>query len=697
MNNKFGKINKRSLIAIIGVILVAIISIPMLYSSIYLSAFWDTYGNINKVPVAFVNLDKNISNNEQNYCIGKDVEINLKDNDKVKWNFVDYDEAKSGVENSSYYAMVVIPENFSQKLLDSKEGKFEKPEIIYEGNKGRNFVFSQISQRVAESIKANVAENIQKETSKAIVNNLNEMKSSIKDASEGAGKIYGGTQQLLDGSAKISCGTLQAKNGSEQLQNGLKEAADGENKVLDGTDTLISRLNTFKESLTQKNSDIDELVSGANNVADKVSLITDNVDKQLPQKLNGAANGVDDVSKAVNYAQGLISVAINNLKANGNFSEADKQNIAIANSVLESVKDKDISKNIAAPLRGASTTAQSLVDGIPKLQEGTVMVANGTSKLAKVIVNTQAQAAAGANQLIAGANQLKDGSNSLLKGLNTAAVSAGKLKDGLIDLNNGALSLSNGLNSVNNGVSELNNGLRDGYIKINDNLKFTSDDMANFMAGPVVLKDQSINEVKYYGEGLAPYFISLSLWLGAMFTNLGFTIIKRIRKFNSKVLDSFMVKFLIGSIIAALQAVLLSFVLVKGLRIDTVNVNYFYLFNVFIALVFFSIMYSASDILGIVATPIMFIIFLLQLSSSGGTFPIETAPKFFRVIGEYFPMTYSINGLRMITSGINPYILKEDICVLLGFMIGFLILSFLARNVVNYFKTTKNETVELTA
>lgn len=696
MDKGFKKIKKRTLFTIIGVTLIAIILIPMLYSSIYLSAFWDTYGNLNSVPVAFVNLDKPISKDGEEYNIGKDVENNLKDNDKVKWNFVSYDDAKKGVEGYNYYAIIIIPEDFSQKLANSTDGNFEKPEVVYEGNKGKNYVFSQISQRVADGIKANIAEEIQKNTSKKLVDKLSEVKDKIRDARDGTGKINNGTQQLLDGSVTLTDGTLQAKNGSDKLQNGLKDAANGESQILNGTVSLIDGLNAFKENLTQKNNDVDRLVGGAKAVAQGTSLIKDKINKaNLSKGMNDAANGIDGISKTVDYADSLITSALRDFKVNGSFCQEDIKNLMKAQGYLEAIKKQNISEKIGEPLKNASTSAQDLVNGLDQLQAGAQGVASGTEQLAKGIENTQAKAAAGADQLIAGANQLKNGNNSLLNGLNTAVVKAGELKNGLANLNSGAANLSYGLNTVNNGVTELNNGLKDGYTKINDNLKFTSDDMANFVSEPVVLRDQSINDVKYYGEGLAPYFISLSLWLGAMFTNLGLTLLKKINKIQGKVLDSFIGKFLIGAVIAVSQASLLSLVLVKGLNIDTVNVSYFYMFNMFIAVVFFSIMYGASNLMGIIATPIMFIIFLLQLSSAGGTFPIETAPKFFRIVGEYFPMTYSINGLRMIISGINASILTRDINILVVFMSAFLVFSSLIKNIIDYVNTVKNEPLEL--
>lgn len=694
MKGKNEKANKKSLLIIIGIALVAIIVIPMLYSSIYLSAFWDTYGNLNSVPVAFVNLDKQVTKDGKDYDIGKDVEDSLKDNDKVKWSFVSYDEAKQGVEGSDYYAMIVIPENFSESLVSSLEGKFTKPEVVFEANKGKNYVFSQISERVAENIKVNIDDNIQKETSKALVDSLYEIKDSIKEASDGASKLQDGTQLLYNGSSKLTDGLNKAADGTQTLQNGLKDAANGESQILNGTDSLINGLYTFKSSLTQKNEAIPKLVEGAGTLAKGVSDAKDganNLNTQLSQGLNRAANGVDEVSKNVNTAEDLLESAMANFTSKGEFSAEDKRKIATAQKILEGVKKSNISGTIATPLRKASNSAKPLADGLSKLQVGAQNVADGTAKLAKGIEDNQAKASAGVDMLISGADKLKYGSSTLLTGLNTAATKTGELKNGLTTLNNGASRLNNGLRDVNDGTTKLNDGLATGYTEINDNIKFTSDDLANFVADPVVLKDTSINEIKYYGEGLAPYFISLSLWLGAMFTNLLLTLIKKVNKIDHKVVDSFSGKFFIGAIVAVIQSLLLSFVLIKGLNIDTVNMNYFYLINMLIAIAFFSVMYGAANVMGIIATPIMFIIFLLQLSSSGGTFPIETAPSFFRVASQYFPMTYSVNALRMIISGINSTILVKDINMLLTFMGSFLVIGFAVKFFTKKIKDNKED------
>lgn len=693
--NKFTA--KKSVIGILIISVIAVTLIPMLYSSIYLSAFWDVYGKLDNVPVAFVSMDKPIVKDNKKYNIGQDLQDNLKDNKKVQWNFVNYDDAKSGVEGNKYYAMIVIPEDFSKKIADSKDGVFNKPEIIYEANKGRNYIFSQISEKVATSIKSEIAENIQEETSKALVDNLYDIKKSLGDASDGANKLQDGTQQLYDGSKDLSNGLIKASNGSGELQKGLKDAAKGESQVYNGINSLSIGLNQLKEGLVQKNDKVDQLVAGAKGVSDGASSIyskASDANIKLSQNLNSAATGIKDVSSYINTSDALVASVLETYKTTGNL---DVATLMKAQAILDGVKSKDISSNIAYPLSQSANSLQPLVDGLGTLKGGAKQVADGTSELVKGIEASQIQAAAGVDQLIAGTSSLKEGSGQILQGLNTATDKTGELSSGLSQLSNGANTLNSGLNDANEGSKELKNGLNSGYTDMTNNLKFTSDNMANFVKEPVVLNENTINNVEYYGEGLAPYFVSLSLWLGAMFINLLLSLVKKFDLIKGKFFNSFLGKFVLGTVIAVVQALLVSIVLTKGLNIHTVSMTTFFITNMFISVVYFSVMYGASHAIGIVATPIMFIIFLLQLASSGGTFPIETAPTFFKIINEYIPMTYAVSILRMVTSGINSVVFNKDIFILLIFMLAFLCGGLVIRAIINTLQKEKKSNENLKA
>jgi putative membrane protein len=932
--------NKKLIKIILCVTIFAVLLVPMIYCAIYLTSIWDVYGKLDKVPVAFVNLDKSVAKGGKEYAIGKELEKSLKDNKKVGWKFVSHEEAMRGLEGKGYFAVIEIPEDFSGKVAGAQDGSFKSPEILYVANKGKNFVISQVTSRVADSIKAEVNSSIQKEISKALVDSLYDIKASIKDADDGTdtlqsgtqkladggkelangiesaasgsrrlesglrsaadsiSKLQDGTQKLLDGSTKLGNGSQSAYNGSVQLHSGLKTAADslgklqtgmqalfdgskelaagaqqaadgsvqlnsglkeaadstaklqagtqklfdgstdlsnglssaadgskqlidglrkitdGQIKIMAGDSSLGDGLNTFKISLTGSNSQITSLVEGASKVdvnAEQIAKAAEQLN--LSTNLTALANGVKQSTDGLSKVAGILQ-SIDNSK----LTDEDKAKLAEAIEQINGTNGiKTSMSNIEASLGTTAFAAEPLVTGLKKLQkEGTKKISEGTQKLAAELVKTQNNASAGIDQLIGGLKEiqsgnsgifkglstatdksgelasgldklssgatslkdglktvndgnialkdglntavtktgelseglktlssgatslrngletvnsgniaLKDGLNaaatktgelsnglktlnsgtislrdslktvndgniSLKDGLNTAAAKTGELSNGLMKLGSGAVLLKSGLYDVDKGVIKLKDGLKSGYNKLSDNLKFNSEDMSKFISEPVNVKDESINVIKHYGEGLAPYFISLSIWIGIMLMNLMLTLGKSLKVFNSKFMNSFSGKFLVGMCLAVIEALILSFVLVKWIGINPVNITWFYMTNIFIAIVFFGIMYGVSHGLGVLGAPIMFLVLILQLASSGGTFPMETAPRFFGAIGEILPMTYTVNALRMIISGVNSALLGDDIRALLIIMVLCLCGGLLLKPIINLGKKIYN-------
>src|SRR5699024_6489136 len=55
--------------------------------------------------------------------------------------------------------------------------------------------------------------------------------------------------------------------------------------------------------------------------------------------------------------------------------------------------------------------------------------------------------------------------------------------------------------------------------------------------------------------------------------------------------------------------------------------------------------------LGAVGDLISLVLLILQITASGGLYPMETTPALFQAINPVLPMTYLIDGLRVTISG----------------------------------------------
>lgn len=147
--------NKKLLISVIGVLF-----IPLIYSSIFLAAYWDPYGNVDQLPVAVVNSDKGTTYEGKDLHIGDDLVKELKKNDKFDWHFTTKEKALRGLQNEEYYMVVEIPENFSKDASTVMDKHPKKLNLIYHTNAGRNYVGAQISDKAIEQLQHSVGSEI---------------------------------------------------------------------------------------------------------------------------------------------------------------------------------------------------------------------------------------------------------------------------------------------------------------------------------------------------------------------------------------------------------------------------------------------------------------------------------------------------------------------------------------------------------
>lgn len=197
--------------------------------------------------------------------------------------------------------------------------------------------------------------------------------------------------------------------------------------------------------------------------------------------------------------------------------------------------------------------------------------------------------------------------------------------------------------------------------------------MAGFVSEPILIDEKPMNPVKNYGTGFTPYFIPLSLWVGALM--MFFVITDKVDE-DIKASSASLVlgKFLSYGYIGIIQAVLASsIVLILGLKPSSIPL--YYAFNILLSLVFIAIIQSLVFLLGQAGRLLSIVLLILQLTACAGTFPLEVVPKFFRVINPFMPFTYAVSGLRETISGLDYSVFMKDVSVLLVVMIVFLMIS----------------------
>lgn len=170
MKNAF-KVYKRDVKKVVTnwvalVIIMGLMILPSLYAWFNIKASWDPYSNTKGISVAVVNKDNGANFKNLRIDAGRDIVKELEGNDKIGWKFVDEKEAKSGVEDGKYYASVVIPEDFSEKLLSIVKDKQEKPSLIYSVNEKVNAIAPKITDKGVTTVQSEVSKTFVKTVNK---------------------------------------------------------------------------------------------------------------------------------------------------------------------------------------------------------------------------------------------------------------------------------------------------------------------------------------------------------------------------------------------------------------------------------------------------------------------------------------------------------------------------------------------------
>ncbi|WP_346928124.1 YhgE/Pip family protein, partial [Clostridium sp.] len=297
----------------------------------------------------------------------------------------------------------------------------------------------------------------------------------------------------------------------------------------------------------------------------------------------------------------------------------------------------------------------------------------------------------GIQALYNGSNQLVEGSNKLVDGQN-------QLSTGVTELTDKVPKLEEGVEKLYKGSNELATGLKEGAGEMKAGLKNSSEEMGNFVSAPINMKNEPINKVPNYGTGFAPYFISLSLWIGAI---MMFFVIsaKTDDDFGLSKFDKVIGKYLSFGFVGLLQAVLVS-VVVIGLGLNPTSTALYFTSIIFLSLVFIAIIQCLISLFGDAGRLLGIVLLILQLTACAGTFPLEIVPKFFKVINPYMPFTYSVELLREVISAttINYSVVGKDFLILGIVLLVFLTISVVFKdageNLQNFIEGRKNKSVE---
>ena len=653
----------------------AVISfIPIMYSGFFLGSIWDPYGQTKNLPVAFVNEDKGAQLNGQMLNIGQSVEQKLKNNHDLGWEFVNKQQADSGVSSGHFYAVVTVPADFSAKAASITQNKPQQAVIHYTTTPAKNYIGSLVSNQAAEKVKTSVAEQITQAYAKGVLENIGKLGDGLETAAGGATKLHGGLTQLQAGAQTYTGGVRQLAVNQRAMANGLAQLGDGSRRLQAGLRQLSNGLPS-ESQVAQLTNGMKQLQAGLNRLNTSVH----NPSPTLVNQQSKVQSEARDLMQTMQTAAADLTVAggtLQTLRANaansGGSTTITLPQINVLSQALS--KTQTISMQAAALLKDLQILTQSLSTQQAQLQTGVSTLNNGVNQLAP---NATA-ALNGYNSVKAANNQLLAGSSSLVSGLTQAQTGSQQLANGAGLLDSRSSILTNGASQLAGGADTLATKLADAsrQLKIQPTGAATQQQMAN----PVKSETTKQGDVPNYGYALAPYVLSLSLFVGALAVNIIYPIRKTFTE-QENAFHWWLAKASVIGTAAFAQATILMLIMVYCLGLTPDHPGHFIGAVYLTSFAYISIVSLLVIVLDNPGRFLAMVLLVLQLGSSEGTFPIQTTNGFFQAVNPLVPMTYSIRALRQaISGGLGSSFYSDSMWVLAGFllvanllMIGFFI------------------------
>lgn len=609
--------------------IVILMLLPLVYGALYLWAYWDPFGHVNKMPVALVNADKGATVSGQHVNIGEEISKSLTADGSMDWHVLSLDEARSGVDHGNYYFMLELPPDFSEAIASPLTGEPKQANLVAVYNDANNYISSSIGRTAIDQVLNAVSTRISGQAVNQVLSVVVSSGAGIQQAADGARQLADGAAKVDDGAGQLATGLHTARPGSAQLATGAKQLSDGINQATDPLLTVTKavaniggstdKLQQGAEALRQANDQIDGIAKAQDSAANALTAVID----QLAGRQDPAANTLRGIQDQLREHQFTPQVR-------QQLTDAENASIAMTET-----------------LRGPGSPLKSALDQVGgKGQEL-------TNKL---------------TQLRNGAQQLATGN--------------AQLSSGIAKMDDGAQQLKSGTAQLRSGSAELATKLTDGAKQVPTWSNQQKNAIADTIGGPVHLETAHENAAPNFGTGMAPFFVTLALFFGALVLWMILRPLQT-RAIAAEVLPLRVAlsSYLPAATIGIFQAIILYCVVRFALGMHAAHPVAMLGFMVLISFAFVAATQAINALVGpAVGRVLLMALLMLQLVSAGGMYPVETTSRPFQILHKYDPMTYGVNGLRqLILGGIDGRLWQAVITLLFILLGGLLITSLSAR------------------
>ena len=680
------------------IIIVGLIFLPSMYAWPNILSSWDPYGHTNNIKVAVTSEDEGATVDGKELNLGNSLVEGLKNNKNLDWQFVsNKQQAEDGVRIGDYYASIVVPKNFSQDMTSVSRTEPKRATIEYTVNEKINAISPKITNSGASAIANNISKNFVETANGIIFEKLHEAGikfeenlPSIEKAKEEIFKLndnfstYESTLSELIGKVEYGYNILN------NVQNTLPEidrVATNSIMIADKAGITINNIQGFNERLLP-------IINNHLNVVEEVSKEANVIAKELQQKpdkteeIKARQKALDNRLQASTERLQLVKNIFeyfNKLSSERLFNNQLERVTTLSNDITTI---KEVNNNIYNKMDHydeiADTVKEEFVNKSARVNE---VSSNMNSKLNVEVAPLISQVLSKAEVNIDKVSGIISGAQGELPAVER------KLSETEVKISNAygkLLSLKAQMPSVKSKIQKLTDEIKKADSEIDKNqlfnlLKVDYKQQAEFFANPVKLQENKLYHIENYGSAMTPFYTVLSIWVGSLLMSSLLTTKVEDEEKKYKPYQKYFGRGLLFVIISLFQTLIITLGDMYVLGTQATSPYRFVLYALLISLLFSSIIYTIVCILGNVGKAVCIVLLVLQLGSSGGTFPIQMTSEFFQALYPKVPFTYSIGLLREAVGGVYIPAVERDIKILFIYLIivlvgGAILVSLKARS-----------------
>lgn len=672
------------------IVLCGLIVIPSAFTWFNVIGSWQPFDNTDSLKVAVASDDLGYSSPliPLHVNVGSMVESALRANDELDWVITSRADAIAGTESGEYYAAMVLPEDFSERMLTFYTAGSQRTHIEYYTNEKSNPLAPLITTEGADELSAKINAEFTRELSSIALALVSSLTTSLGDGESQAA--------LTRVEAHISnvAVELRAASGTATMFTALLEASlplvDSASRLAGGVAAEFSAATGgVRQGLTAAQRAEDAIAQAAQALTTAFAASS--------AQLNSFAADVERVFSGMD-ADAAASVAlIDRLVADleGLVGDHEELRKSLVDDVRPSIPEDDLPAfdAIVSQLDSAIAEEQALVS---RLQDASAGIAAGNAEVQQFHGQIQeritAALASFANADAIYTNDLKPTLDQFAQTLGAVGASLDAITRDVAEVSGAA----NGIVSVLETAARDNSALATALASTADEVEAVAQALAagidtgdfsqlgkligadpsvlaSAIAQPIGIERIAVYPVVSFGAGMAPLYTVLSLWVGALLLAVTLRIDPPSRTSEDAPLltpsQQFLGRYAIFAVMGLAQSTLvfLGNILLVGLR--PVHPLLFMLLGWTTSLVFTFIVYTLVVSFRDAGKALAVFLLVIQVAGAGGAYPLALLPEWFQSVSPFLPATHAIDAFRAALAGIY----RADFWVSLGILLAFLI------------------------